>query len=142
MCIKIRLCYLCLIQFGVVWLKSQSWLIENYYFYDLEFRRAFNKIVRFVTVPGTGGNKMQAKLNKPSAPWFCYSTTSYYFDLWLDPIQLLYGSCWADNMKLTYNNISRRTQNQLGVDIQIPGWPVRFRKQITSLKMVVLKNRK
>lgn len=30
--------------------------------------------------------------------------------------------CWVDNVKLNYDNVTRKTYNQPGVQIRIPGW--------------------
>lgn len=79
----------------------------------------------FVSVPGCGGNRLQAKLNKPQTVHYVCSATHDYYDIWLDPTQMLPGwdvDCWVDNMKLSYDNLSRTTKNSPGVDIRVPGW--------------------
>lgn len=76
-------------------------------------------------VPGVGGNRLQAKLNKPSVVSFlCSYTSSDFYDLWLDAKQMLYGfvDCWVDNIRMTYDPESRTTSNSPGVDIRVPGW--------------------
>lgn len=30
--------------------------------------------------------------------------------------------CWVDNIKLTYDNVTRKTSNSPGVTITVPGW--------------------
>jgi len=72
-----------------------------------------------VIVPGTGGNQLQAKLTgKPSKPaWYCYSTTSSYFTLWLDIKSLLPPAinCWVDNMRLDWHMKDMTVANSPGV---------------------------
>lgn len=75
-------------------------------------------------VPGCGGNRLQAKLNKPSVVHYtCYRTSDYY-DIWLDPTQMVPFEidCWVDNMKLSYDNSTRTTRNSPGVEIRVQGW--------------------
>ena len=75
-------------------------------------------------VPGDGGSQLDAKLDKPDVPhYFCEKKTDY-FSLWLN-LELLVPfviDCWVDNMKLIYDNVTRTTRNNDGVDIQIPGF--------------------
>lgn len=54
----------------------------------------------FFIVPGCGGNKLKAVLNKKTVPhYFCYKTTSKQdpYDLWLNPLQFvpLVIDCWV-----------------------------------------------
>lgn len=54
----------------------------------------------------------------------CEKVSNEYFNIWLN-LELLVPvviDCWIDNMKLIYNNVTRTTRNQDGVDIRIPGW--------------------
>lgn len=84
-------------------------------------------------VPGTGGNRLQAKLNKPSSPhWFCAKSADW-FDLWLDVKQLLPGAidCWCDNIRLVYDSASDTFSNSPGVETRVPwcvGGDVRGRR--------------
>ena len=73
-------------------------------------------------VPGTGGNRLEAKLNKPSAPHFYCSKNADWFDLWLDVKQLLPGAidCWCDNIRLVYDTASDSFSNSPGVDVRVP----------------------
>lgn len=49
------------------------------------------------TVPGAGGNKLQARLNKDIVPSFLCWKHEDYFDLWLDAFELLpvFIDCWV-----------------------------------------------
>lgn len=68
---------------------------------------------------------MEAKLNKSSVVhYLCAKTSSDYFNIWLN-LELLVPvviDCWIDNMKLTYDNVTRTTSNGPGVEIRIPGF--------------------
>ncbi|KAF5306639.1 hypothetical protein FQA39_LY08828 [Lamprigera yunnana] len=78
-----------------------------------------------VLIPGDGGSRLEAKLNKTTAVHYvCEKTTSTYYNIWLN-LELLAPyviDCWIDNMKLTYNNVTRKTSNVEGVDIRVPGF--------------------
>ncbi|CAG9768922.1 unnamed protein product [Ceutorhynchus assimilis] len=78
-----------------------------------------------VFVPGDGGNQLEAKLNKTDVVhYICQKTTTDYFNIWLN-LELLVPlviDCWIDNIKLTYDNATRTTRNQPGVDVRIPGF--------------------
>ncbi|XP_033208976.1 group XV phospholipase A2-like [Belonocnema kinseyi] len=78
-----------------------------------------------VLIPGDGGSQVEARLNKTSAVhYICEKTSSGFFNIWLN-LELLVPvviDCWIDNMKLIYDNVTRRTSNQDGVEIRIPGW--------------------
>ena len=67
-------------------------------------------IVSFITlvssnaVPGDGGSRIEAKLNKTWVPhYFCYKKSDW-FELWLNVHYLAPEAidCWADNMRLRY----------------------------------------
>ncbi|KAH0953681.1 hypothetical protein HN011_005543 [Eciton burchellii] len=77
------------------------------------------------TVPGDGGSQVEAKINKTSVVhYICEKISSDYFNLWLN-MELLVPvviDCFIDNLKLNYDNVTRTTSNQPGVDIRIPGW--------------------
>ncbi|KAL9974221.1 hypothetical protein ACROYT_G011236 [Oculina patagonica] len=76
-----------------------------------------------VIVPGDGGSRLQARMNKPSVPHFwCEKTSSSWFDLWLSVESLLPKAidCWADNIKLVYNESSQKMGDSPGVEVQAP----------------------
>ncbi|GFX80674.1 phospholipase A2 group XV [Trichonephila clavipes] len=78
-----------------------------------------------ILIPGDGGNQLEAKLNKPSTVrFFCAKKTTNYYNIWLNPFNLvpLVIQCWTDNMRLIYNNETRRTTNSPGVDLRVPGF--------------------
>ncbi|XP_037084708.1 phospholipase A2 group XV-like [Pollicipes pollicipes] len=76
-----------------------------------------------ILVPGDGGSKLMAKLNKSAGPhYWCYQHTSSYYLLWLnlDVLVSKFMDCFIDNMRLHYNHTDRRTYNTPGVDIMVP----------------------
>ncbi|CAK9805558.1 Phospholipase A2 group XV [Anthophora quadrimaculata] len=94
-------------------LSVKSWHLRN------------NQLSPVIFVPGDGGSQVEAKLNKTTVVhYFCEKVSTEYFNIWLN-LELLVPvviDCWIDNMKLIYDNITRTTRNQNGVDIRIPGW--------------------
>jgi len=74
-----------------------------------------------IIVPGDGSNQIEAKLNKPTTlHWYC-EKTSDWFRLWLDITQLVAGtSCWADNIKLVYDEEHDTLANNAGVETRVP----------------------
>lgn len=78
-----------------------------------------------VLVPGDGGAQLEAKLNKTDVVhYICEKTTSDYFNIWLN-MELLVPvviDCWVDNIKLFYDNVTRKTYNAPGVDVRVPGF--------------------
>lgn len=78
-----------------------------------------------VLIPGDGGSQVEARLNKSSAVhYICEKTTSGFFNIWLNMELLvpLVIDCWIDNIKLIYDNKTRTTRNNDGVEIRIPGF--------------------
>ncbi|XP_055638226.1 phospholipase A2 group XV-like [Toxorhynchites rutilus septentrionalis] len=83
------------------------------------------KISPVIFVPGDGGSQMDAIINKPdTVHFYCQKTTSTYFNLWLNKELLVpfVIDCWIDNIRLVYNNVTRKTQNAPGVETRIPGF--------------------
>lgn len=78
-----------------------------------------------ILIPGDGGAQLEAKLNKTQAVhYICDKTTTSYFNIWLN-LELLAPfiiDCWIDNVRLIYNNVTRKTYNSPGVDIRVPGF--------------------
>jgi len=77
-----------------------------------------------ILIPGDGGSRVQAKLNKTHRVHYICSYTSDWFDLWLNLEQMVpeIVDCWVDNMKLKYNNKTHRTYDNDGVTTRIPGF--------------------
>jgi len=74
-----------------------------------------------VIVPGDGSNQLEAKLNKPSVVSFLCSKESDWYRLWLDTSNLLLSTtCWADNIKLLYNDVTDELTNNAGVETRVP----------------------
>ncbi|XP_062552058.1 phospholipase A2 group XV-like [Armigeres subalbatus] len=90
--------------------------------YDERFERKLSPVI---FVPGDGGSQMDAILNKKDAVHFyCQKSSSTYFNLWLNKELLVpfVIDCWIDNIRLVYNNTTRKTENSPGVETRIPGF--------------------
>lgn len=83
------------------------------------------KLSPVILVPGDGGSRLDAKLDKDSVPhYICSKKTKDFFNVWLD-MELLAPiiiDCWIDNVRLNYDNVTRTTSNQPGVETRVPGW--------------------
>ncbi|CAI9715101.1 group XV phospholipase A2-like [Octopus vulgaris] len=77
-----------------------------------------------ILVPGDGGSQITARLNKSASPIvYCEKKTNYYYTLWLDLTQITVAQdCFVDNMRLVYDNVTRKTLDSPGVSIDIPGF--------------------
>uniref|UniRef100_A0A8D8BUJ3 Group XV phospholipase A2 n=1 Tax=Culex pipiens TaxID=7175 RepID=A0A8D8BUJ3_CULPI len=77
-----------------------------------------------ILVPGDGGSRIDANLDKTAADFGCYRKTDQFYDIWLNKEQLAPWDidCWSDNLRLVYNNVTRKTSNSPGVTIRFPGW--------------------
>ena len=68
---------------------------------------------------------MDAKIDKPEVVhYLCSKKSDDFFNIWLN-LELLIPviiDCWIDNVKLTYDNVTRKTYNSPGVETRIPGW--------------------
>ncbi|XP_076751443.1 lysosomal phospholipase A and acyltransferase [Xylocopa sonorina] len=109
-----RLCFIILITISLSrCLFVKSWHLKT------------KQISPVIFVPGDGGSQVEAKLNKTTVVhYLCEKVSTEYFNIWLN-LELLVPviiDCWIDNMKLIYDNVTRTTRNQDGVDIRIPGW--------------------
>lgn len=77
-----------------------------------------------VLIPGDGGSHIAANLTgKPSVVHYvCGKYTKDYFNLWLN-LELfipLVIDCWADNMRLVFNETTKMSDNAPGVDTKFP----------------------
>lgn len=77
-----------------------------------------------ILVPGDGGSQVEGRLNKTSTVHYICSKTSDWFTLWLNLQQMIpeFVDCWVDNMKLKYNNLTRTSHDNDGVETRIPGF--------------------
>ena len=69
-----------------------------------------------IIIPGTGGSRLEAKLNKPAVNhWYC-SKTSDWYTLWLSVASLLPPAinCWVDNIMLLWDPNTKLYSNNLG----------------------------
>ena len=79
----------------------------------LHFTLGFKPVI---IIPGTGGSRLEAKLNKPSVNhWYC-SKTSDWYTLWLSVPSLLPPAinCWVDNIMLLWDSNTKLYSNNLG----------------------------
>ncbi|KAG9340778.1 hypothetical protein JZ751_020370 [Albula glossodonta] len=79
------------------------WLLNVIFPPSAKSRHAANNSTPpVIIVPGNLGNRLEAKIDKPSlVHWMCYKKTDDYFTLWIDlnmfmPIGL---DCWIDNIR-------------------------------------------
>merc|ERR1712137_1503842 len=78
-------------------------------------------IVPVVIVPGDGSNQLEAKIDKPSTVSHLCSKKADWFRLWLDTSNLLFATdCWADNIKLLYDESKDVLTNNVGVQTRVP----------------------
>lgn len=108
-----------------------NWIFSIFLlFYSLDngsaaWRRRSKGRSPVILIPGDGGSQVEAKLNRSKVIHYaCEKTSPDYFNIWLN-LELLVPyviGCWIDNMVLSYDNVTRTTRNQEGVDIRIPGW--------------------
>ncbi|CAF1643615.1 unnamed protein product, partial [Adineta ricciae] len=78
-----------------------------------------------IFIPGDGGSQIWARLNRTLPPphFFCYRHSDW-FELWLN-LELIAPEvidCFVDNMRLLYNETTKKTSNLEGVETQIPGF--------------------
>ncbi|CAH1388677.1 unnamed protein product [Nezara viridula] len=81
------------------------------------------KLPPVIFVPGDGGSQLEAKLNKTTTVHYvCDKTTKDFFTLWLDVNHLIPIAidCWVDNIKLNFDEATKKTFNQPGVETRIP----------------------
>jgi len=92
-----------------------------------------------IIIPGTGGTRLEAKLDKPSVShWYC-SKRSNWYTLWLSVVSLTSPAinCWVDNIKLLWDSETKKYSNNIGVTTRIPyssGSTLNFEYLDTSLK--------
>ena len=77
-----------------------------------------------ILLPGDGGSQVEGRLNKTTTVHYICDKTSDWFTLWLNLEQLVpvVVDCWVDNVRLRYDNVTRTTSNNQGVETRIPGF--------------------
>lgn len=77
-----------------------------------------------ILVPGDGGSQVEGRLNKTQTVHYICDKTSDWFTLWLNLEQLIpeVVDCWVDNMKMVYDNVTRKSSDNYGVQTRIPGF--------------------
>jgi len=76
-------------------------------------------------VPGDGGSQVEGKLvNKTNTVHYICDKNSDWFTLWLNLEQMIpeVVDCWVDNMKLKYDPKTRKSSDNDGIKIRIPGF--------------------
>ncbi|XP_076125833.1 phosphatidylcholine-sterol acyltransferase [Alosa pseudoharengus] len=119
---------LCLIQ-----QSAGFWLFNVIFPPTAKPHTATNNTPPVIIVPGNLGNRLEAKIDKPSlVHWMCYKKTDDFFTLWIDlnmfmPIGI---DCWIDNIRIVYNRTTHKTSNAPGVEVRVPGfgqtYPIEF----------------
>ncbi|BET03230.1 O-acyltransferase activity [Nesidiocoris tenuis] len=82
------------------------------------------KLPPAILIPGVGGSRFQAKLDRnSSAHFFCHKKAEIY-TLWFNVEFLVpvLNLCWLDNIKLEYDVLTRKTSSRPGVEIIVPGF--------------------
>ncbi|XP_076819987.1 lysosomal phospholipase A and acyltransferase-like [Clavelina lepadiformis] len=75
-----------------------------------------------VMVPGVLGSQLEGKLDKQNVPYYFCEKKSDWYSLWLNLEQLLplVVDCWVDNIKMVYNNVTRKVKDSPGVNTRVP----------------------
>lgn len=75
-------------------------------------------------IPGTNGNRLEAKLNKTEVVKPYCKKQSGWFTLWFDVFQLLPGAvnCWVDNFRLDADPETGKPVARPGVETRVPGF--------------------
>lgn len=124
-----------LLVLAVCQLVASSWAINLFSFNQVKHLKDLDlKLIKdsehhekqlspVILVPGDGGSRIDAILNKKYSFWCDYHTDQFY-DIWLNKQQMSPWDidCWSDNLRLIYNNVTRKTTNSPGVNIRFPGW--------------------
>ncbi|XP_032529637.2 phospholipase A2 group XV-like [Danaus plexippus] len=102
--------------------------VKNYFVFLLTFSLFAQNSLGFspvILIPGDGGSQLEAKVNKTNVVhYICAKTSNDFYNVWLN-LELLVPfviDCWIDNVRLEYNNVTRKTNNPQGVEIRVPGW--------------------
>lgn len=79
-----------------------------------------NHLSPTIFIPGILGTRLEAKLDRDWVPHYICSKQADWFTIWMnyEIIAPLGGTCWADNLKLHYNETSGRNQNTEGVELR------------------------
>jgi len=75
-----------------------------------------------IIIPGTGGSRLEARLNKPEVNhWWCHKTSDWY-TLWFSLSELLPFTidCWVDNIFLKWDPVAKVYTDNDGVEVRVP----------------------
>ncbi|XP_061577139.1 phosphatidylcholine-sterol acyltransferase [Cololabis saira] len=109
--------------------STAFWIVNVVFPPNAKLSEHSNDTSPLIIVPGNLGNRLEAKLDKPTlVHWMCYKKTEHWFPLWIDlnmfmPIGV---DCWIDNIRLVYNRTNRRSSNSPGVQVRVPGFGQTF----------------
>ena len=84
-----------------------------------------DKLNPIVLIPGLEGSRLSATLNKTkSGHYYCRKNQKVPFTIWINLEEFIIPivNCFVENMRLHYNNETRKTSNTEGVQVQVPGF--------------------
>jgi lysophospholipase-3 len=104
--------------------NSYSHISDTHHYNEDAIFHSQQNLTRYpvILVPGDGGNQLWSKLNKTKAPhYFCQLKSKDYFLLWLNLEEVPPYSidCFIDNIRLVYDNKTKRNYDSPGVDVKI-----------------------
>lgn len=82
-----------------------------------------DKIKPIILIPGLEGSQLTATLDKKTrSHYYCRKKQKEPFIIWINYEEFVLPAvnCFVDNMKLHYNNETRKTTNTEGVFVQVP----------------------
>lgn len=88
-------------------------------------RQLEGKLNPIILIPGLEGSRLEATLNRSSTGhYYCKKKQKESFTIWINLEEFVIPAvnCFVDNLKLNYNNETRRTSSPDGVKITAPGF--------------------
>lgn len=84
-----------------------------------------DKLSPIILIPGLEGTRLTATLDKPtSGHYYCKKKANKSFTIWINVEEFVIPAvnCFVENMKLHYDNETRRSSNTDGVNVEVPNW--------------------